>query len=122
MENVKRYLLTNLNTAYWANENIPYSEFKKEIDRLNQSNKPILGELRDKDWHTTDVVSLSNVSHIISNLSLENDNCIYGDVEMLRTPMGLKMNYFVEQNMCKFLIRAIKDVDKIEIITWDITA
>jgi hypothetical protein len=119
MNEVKRYLLTNLNDPYWVDRNYSIDVWKNAINKLSASSKPILGELGDELPPT---VNLAWISHRITNLLLEDDNCIYGDVEILKTPSGIKAKYYLEKDICKFRIRAMGGQNDVDIITWDIVS
>jgi len=106
----------------WVYPNLNTESVIQAIENL----KPLLyGEIHEEREILCDVVSLSNVSHVIKNVFLR-DGKIYGEVTWLDTPSGRIMKELLRNNFqAKFMIRAIGNVNQAEteiasIITWDV--
>lgn len=69
-------------------------------------------------------VYLANVSHVIKDFTIEH-GILYGEVEVLDTPMGNKLQYLVEKNLVVFRPRATGivngdgTIDEYNIYTFD---
>ena len=106
----------------WRYPNLNTESVIQAIENL----KPLLyGEIHEEREILCDVVSLSNVSHVIKNIFLR-DGKIYGEVTWLDTPSGRIMKELLRNNFqAKFMIRATGNINQAEteianIITWDV--
>jgi hypothetical protein len=113
-------LLTDIDNWQYPNMNI-----QSVIQAIENLNPFLLGEM---DWNGelfSDVVNLSNVSHLIKNVSLI-DRKIYGEITWLDTPAGRIMKEILKNNFqLKFEVRATGHTNQTEtivhnIITWDV--
>ena len=125
------YLLTDFNRDRW--KGIDMKSVEKSIVKLNKKINGgfILGEVKQHQTIGEDIdVSLSNASHSIKNIHIEN-NKIFGDVVFLPNGNGKLAEQKIKEDFCQFGIRAIRVIravgieekDKIEIsdiITWDV--
>jgi len=129
LENIK---LTDFKNVIWPS--VDKSNIQSLIDECNiLANKgQLIGELLDDDYiiPMISIIDLRNVSHIITNLNIQEDG-IYGDVKILDTPRGVALMSVFEQEFnakFKFKIRATYLMPDIEtkiiyitnISTWDI--
>ncbi len=78
-------LALDLTEPRWVNVN--KESLKQNIEHLKEKikNKTLLGELYNP---TEFEISLANVSHLITDIYYENDNEIYVNLEILKTPKG----------------------------------
>jgi len=72
----------------------PKSLLMREVGKLEEAmkNRRLMGEL---DHPKQDSVSLSNVSHLVTSLKMENNELI-GEAEILNTPMGKVAQALIE--------------------------
>jgi hypothetical protein len=121
---MKNYLLTDFNTDRWKGINM--ENVKTQVEKLNERNKicSLFGEIGNP---STGVISLSNVSHLIKNLTFI-DGKVYGDVEFLNNDNGKRADNLVNNGGYRFGIRSVgtsnlyKNGETVieSIITWDV--
>lgn len=100
LENIK---LTDFKNGIWPS--VDKSNIQSLIDECNiLANKgQLIGELLDDDYiiPMISIIDLRNVSHIITNLNIQEDG-IYGDVKILDTPRVALMSVFEQEFNAKF--------------------
>lgn len=108
-----RVVLTDLTTKRWQGVNM--SNIQRVVDEFIGSE--VLGEIGSEDIY----VSLSNVTHIIKDIKIE-DNKIKGDLQFLNSFKGIEAQELFDMGLLKLSIRALgippSDIHKI--ITWDL--
>jgi len=92
----------NLNNRIYTKESIDFNKLKEKID-----NGRLYGELGMGEMD----ISLSRVSHLITNIELKN-NYLMGEVEILNTPNGNILNDLLNTNTIVFRPRGIGNVDE----------
>lgn len=103
------------------------------LEREIENYKKLVVERRahgELDHDDDCVVNLKNVSHIITDIWMENDGTVMGEVEVLNTPMGKILRSFVEDRVTVGISsRAVGSVvndgecdivqDDLHIVCWD---
>lgn len=119
---MKRYLLTDFNTERW--KGVDMESVESQIGLLNEKINTfgfVYGEVGNPDLFD---ISLTRVSHLIRNLSLE-DGRVYGDVRFLENDNGKLADSFINELNCRFGIRSAgvyRDGEVVikSIFTWDV--
>src|SRR5690554_80960 len=110
----------------------PYEILKREIENY----KKLVKERRshgELDHCDQPVVNLKNVSHIISDIEMDEDGVVYGEIEILNTPMGeIVANLVKQQITVGISSRALGSVvskgdvdyvqDDLHILCWDMVS
>ena len=114
-------VLTDLTNEYY--QALDTSRLPKIMEMLQYSinDGTLLGELLVDGYQSSPVISLSNVSHQITNIKLE-ENKIIADINVLDTPKGRILKDLINN---KFnynpVIRGLQSGHRLdEICTWDI--
>ncbi len=119
---IENRILINFNEPRWKDTDL--SELPNIINNLNENVKEgtLLGELFHDTYNDrSSIISLSNVSHKIDRLVLT-DNIVIADIDILDTPSGKLVEWFLSNNWGKFYSRlnGISEPEKImDIFTWD---
>lgn len=114
-------ILTDLTNEYYQTMNL--DSLPKIMERLQGSinDEMLLGELLVDGYQSSPIISLSNVSHQITNLKLE-ENKLIADIEVLDTPQGRILKDLINNKFdYKPVIRGLQGSHRlVEICTWDI--
>jgi hypothetical protein len=128
-----RYLLTDFNTDRW--KGIDMTSVIDQVKTLNlKDDGPLFGEIEPigvyefhpPEMHFDHIVSLTNASHIIKNLTIE-EGKVYGDIQFLNNNQGRLAKICIDdiKEEYRFGIRCmgVTKSERItidEIITWDV--
>lgn len=91
MNNIEFKLdVSNKNLDYFEPEALKSAVEKYKQDQIDK--KRSVGTMQlSNDFTVTGVVSLEHVSHIVTKLEINENKELYGELEILKTPMGKRL-------------------------------
>ena len=94
---IKRQIISQIDKQNLNGDTIPRAVMQSAIDKLEHGE--VFGQLGMK--HNEGVCDLSKVSHIVKNFTIDDDDLVRADIQVIETPMGKHLSKFLETDFVK---------------------